>query len=63
MQKRALLDIGALTDRDGLVVAPEDRAEPDPDVPSETDLPDHVRVGSDPVPSRLWELGLNASRL
>ena len=53
----ALLDIGAIADADRLVVTAQSRAEPDADIEAEMHAADHLRVGRDPDPGGVGEVG------
>ena len=57
MHDDVLLDIAARADADRLVVATQDRAEPDADARAETDIADDHRIRRDPDVLLVGEIG------
>jgi len=51
----AVLDVAAVADRHGFVVAAQNGAEPDAHINSQRDAPDDVGIGSDPVTAGLGQ--------
>jgi hypothetical protein len=48
MHHDTILDVGACTDHDGIIVAAQDRPEPDADIVSEANVADDLGIGRKP---------------